>query len=147
MNISKLSLLALIVAISAGGAVEAKDHGWKHKDKDHDRWDHDDHHDNRNIVIIERDRDFINNYYVTKYRSCPPGLRKKNAYCMPQGHYKRFTAGQYFPDYIALRPLPRTLAYGLSTAPQGTMYTYYNNDVYLIDALNRLILDVVFYNR
>ena len=80
---------------------------------------------------------------------CPPGLKKKNAQCMPPGRYKKlFEVGERVPPgyngltrYNAL-PYEVRRQYGGSLDPRGR-YIYDNQYLYRVDPTTMIVRQVL----
>ena len=80
---------------------------------------------------------------------CPPGLRKKNAECMPPGQYKKlFEIGQRVPkNHSGLRSynaLPRELRmrYGGALDPRA-QYIYDQQYLYRVDPTTMVVRQIL----
>ncbi len=95
------------------------------------------------MVFVEADRTAYRNWWRQSYgRNCPPGLAKKNNGCLPPGQAKkRYVVGQPLPPVIVVGAVPSGLR--LSTAPAGYRYAYVDGDILLIDAVSRVVADVI----
>ncbi len=78
---------------------------------------------------------------------CPPGLAKKNNGCMPPGQAKKYAVGQRLPDNVISDDLPKALRDALGVPPQGKKYVRVDNDILLIEAATKLVLDAIGVNR
>lgn len=65
---------------------------------------------------------------------CPPGLADKG--CVPPGLAKKWAVGDILPSDYRYIVLDRT-------APAGTRYVRVDDEVLLIDALTRTVLDIL----
>ncbi|MDH3669335.1 MAG: RcnB family protein [Paracoccaceae bacterium] len=72
---------------------------------------------------------------------CPPGLAKKG--CIPPGQRKKYQVGQRLPDYVRYRTIYDYERYELAPPPQGHFYGYVDEDIVLIRAATRLVVDAV----
>jgi hypothetical protein len=95
-----------------------------------------------NVVIADRDRTTVYNYYRGQYAAgnCPPGLAKKNNGCMPPGQAKKMWAiGQPLPGSVVFYNLPGALLGQLTPAPAGYQYVQVANDILLMAVGTRMI--------
>ena len=95
-----------------------------------------------NVVIADRDRTTVYNYYRGQYAAgnCPPGLAKKNNGCLPPGQAKKMWAiGQPLPGSVMFYPLPGALLGQLTPAPVGYQYVQVANDILLMATGTRMI--------
>lgn len=108
---------------------------------------HNDDNDNRaiNIRIYDNDRVVLRNYAEQHYKkSCPPGLAKKNSECIQYGQLKkRYKVGDRLPENILYYPVPRDVVIHLKPVPSGYKYVRVDNDVLLMQAATRQIIDAV----
>ena len=96
-----------------------------------------------NVVIADRDRTTVYNYYRGQYAAgnCPPGLAKKNNGCMPPGQAnKAWAIGQPLPGSVAFYPLPGALLSQLTPAPAGYQYVQVASDILLMAIGTRMIV-------
>ncbi|MGZ5903841.1 MAG: RcnB family protein [Reyranella sp.] len=96
----------------------------------------------RQIVIIDRDRDTVRTYYRREFAAgnCPPGLAKKNNGCLPPGQANRaWAVGQSLPPEIIYQPMPRELWSQLTPPPPGYEYARVDDNVVLISTATRVI--------
>jgi Ni/Co efflux regulator RcnB len=131
-----LVVLALAVPSSPAFAGD-KD---KNKDKDKAKPAKVEKH---KVVIVDTDRQAAQSWWRQTYgRNCPPGLAKKNNGCLPPGQAKkRYVVGQPLPTVVVIGAVPSGLR--LSAAPTGYRYAYVDGDILLIDAVSRLVADVI----
>lgn len=94
--------------------------------------------------VEEKDRLVLQGYLQdVQKRNCPPGLAKKNRLCMPPGQYKRqYDVGDILPANI-FQSLPRGILKDLKPAPRDHRYVRVDQDVYLISAATRRIVDII----
>jgi hypothetical protein len=95
-----------------------------------------------NVVIADRDRTTVYNYYRGQYAAgnCPPGLAKKNNGCLPPGQAKKMWAiGQPLPGSVVFYTLPGALLGQLTPAPAGYQYVQVANDILLMAVGTRMI--------
>jgi hypothetical protein len=95
-----------------------------------------------NVVIADRDRTTVYNYYRGQYAAgnCPPGLAKKNNGCLPPGQAKKMWAiGQPLPGSVVFYNLPGALLGQLTPAPAGYQYVQVANDILLMAVGTRMI--------
>ncbi|HZX86657.1 MAG TPA: hypothetical protein VFF19_24010 [Reyranella sp.] len=95
-----------------------------------------------NVVIADRDRATVYNYYRGQYAAgnCPPGLAKKNNGCLPPGQAKKMWAiGQPLPGSVVFYNLPGALLGQLTPAPAGYQYVQVANDILLMAVGTRMI--------
>lgn len=96
-----------------------------------------------NVVIVDRDRTTVYNYYRGQYvaGNCPPGLAKKNNGCLPPGQAKKLWAiGQPLPGTVVFHPLPGALLAQLTPAPAGYQYVQVASDILLMAIGTRMIV-------
>ena len=99
-----------------------------------------------NVVIHDRDRTTVYNYYRGQYAAgnCPPGLAKKNNGCLPPGQAKKAWAiGQPLPGSVMFYPLPAALLGQLTPAPAGYQYVQVANDILMMAVGTRMIAAAV----
>jgi len=95
-----------------------------------------------NVVIADRDRTTVYNYYRGQYAAgnCPPGLAKKNNGCLPPGQAKKLWAiGQPLPGSVMFYNLPGALLGQLTPAPAGYQYVQVASDILLMAIGTRMI--------
>lgn len=97
----------------------------------------------RRVVFVDADRQVVRSWWRQTYgRNCPPGLAKKGNGCLPPGQAKkRYVVGQALPSIVVIGSVPSGLR--LSPAPAGYRYAYVDGDILLIDAVSRLVADVI----
>ena len=157
MRALHVALLALALAAPSPEAI-AQGKG-KGKDKaaraDKDKDKHKDKHKGdtavvvtdagrgRRVVFVDADRQVVRSWWRQTYgRNCPPGLAKKGNGCLPPGQAKkRYVVGQALPSTVVIGSVPSGLR--LSVAPAGHRYAYVDGDILLIDAVSRLVVDVI----
>ena len=99
-----------------------------------------------NVVIHDRDRTTVYNYYRGQYAAgnCPPGLAKKNNGCLPPGQAKKAWAiGQPLPGSVMFYPLPAALLGQLTPAPAGYQYVQVASDILMMAIGTRMIAAAV----
>lgn len=99
-----------------------------------------------NVVIHDRDRTAVYNYYRGQYAAgnCPPGLAKKNNGCLPPGQAKKAWAiGQPLPGSVMFYPLPAALLGQLTPAPAGYQYVQVASDILMMAIGTRMIAAAV----
>ena len=74
-------------------------------------------------------------------RFCPPGLAKKG--CIPPGQRKKWSKGYVLPRDVYYRSVYNWRDYDLSPPPYGHVYGQVGDDILLIRAASRLVVDVV----
>jgi hypothetical protein len=94
------------------------------------------------VVISDRDRVIIRDWYDDRRKSLPPGLAKQGK--LPPGHAKRLGARDTLPPSLAYRPLPAELERRLSRLPDGYARVIVGGDIVLIDSRTRVVLDVLY---
>ncbi len=94
------------------------------------------------IVISERDRDAVYDYYGIKYAAgaCPAGLVKVPNGCLPKQARGTWTIGKPLQDDELSYPLPAVLLGQLSPPPYGYEYTRIEQDVLIIGLDSRLVV-------
>jgi hypothetical protein len=145
----RIALVVLVPALCAGLASSA----WADKDKDkgHGRG-----HGPPSqapivqqpvrVIVPDRDRTIVYTYYRTEFGAgrCPPGLAKKGNGCQPPGQAGRlWVVGQPLPPTVVYYPLPPPLVQQLAPVPPGYEYVQVDNDVLLMDTVNRMVADVI----
>jgi Ni/Co efflux regulator RcnB len=161
----RLTLLAaLVLALAMPAAAKDnkdQDHGKSGSDRgqysrDHDR-DHDhawdrDHRDTfssaeRNLIrswLLDAERQEAAKHPTTT--GLPPGLQKKveRGMALPPGWQKKLARGEHLDrEYYSLgRPLPEDLLRRLPPSRPGSEILKIEDQIILIDAATRLILDV-----
>lgn len=131
-NGMKSFCLALAAALALNCAPAAADNGrqegWK-----------------RHYFIYDNDRDVLRGY-IRKHRwyYCPPGTYKRGHHCViPRGHPVFYTPGSRLPYDVYYTELPPYLVAELAPPPPGAVYVRHYDDIYLIDARTRLVLDAL----
>ena len=149
----RIALVVLVPALCAGLASSA----WADKDKDKDK---DKGHGRGHgppgqtvvvpqpvrVIVPDRDRTTVYTYYRTEFGAgrCPPGLARKGNGCLPPGQASRlWVVGQPLPPAVVYYPLPPVLAQQLAPPPAGYEYVRVDNDVLLMDMVNRMVADVI----
>lgn len=140
-----------LIATPAAAEKGGNGHGNGNKNYAHERHYNDDdsrYHssrgDDRVVVIIDSERDYIRDYIRTDYRRhCPPGLAKKNNGCQPPGQAKKYRVGYPLPDDVIYVPVPRDLLVHLSPVPSGYQYVKVDKDVLLIAEASKKVIDAV----
>lgn len=97
----------------------------------------------RRVVFVDSDRQVVRSWWRQTYgRNCPPGLARKDNGCLPPGQAKRrYVVGQALPSTVVIGSVPSGLR--LRAAPAGYRYAYVDGDILLIDAVSRLVADVI----
>ena len=72
---------------------------------------------------------------------CPPGLASKG--CIPPGQAKKWTKGHVLPSNVVYRPVLDWRDYDLRPPPEGHIYGRVDDDILLIRAATRLVVDAV----
>jgi hypothetical protein len=93
------------------------------------------------VVISDRDRGTVYNYYRGEHAAgrCPPGLAKRDNGCLPPGQEKkRWAVGQPLPMDVVYEPLPPVLV-GQLSVPAGYQYVRVANDVLMMAVGTRMI--------
>jgi Ni/Co efflux regulator RcnB len=71
-------------------------------------------------------------------------LAKKGNGCLPPGQAKRpWVVGQPLPPAVVYYPVPPVLVQQLEPLPPGYEYVRVDNDVLLIEMVNRMVADVI----
>ena len=146
-----VALAVLALALPSSAAL-AKDKGKdKHKGKPHKVEQHKgdtavvvtDAGHGRRVVFVDTDRQVVRSWWRRTYgRNCPPGLARKDNGCLPPGQAKRrYVVGQALPPTVVIGRVPSGLR--LRAAPVGYRYAYVDGDILLIDAVSRLVADVI----
>ena len=76
---------------------------------------------------------------------CPPGLAKKG--CIPPGQRKKWQVGHRLPSDVRYRTVYEWERYELSRPPDGHFYGYVDDDILLIEAATRIVVDAVLLGR
>jgi hypothetical protein len=143
------ALIATPAAAEKGGNGHGNGNGKKNyaheRSYNGDDYRHSYYRDNdRVVVIIDSERDYIRDYIRTDYRRhCPPGLAKKNNGCQPPGQAKKYRVGYPLPDDVVYVPVPRDLLVHLSPVPAGYQYVKVDKDVLLIAEASKKVIDAV----
>lgn len=107
----------------------------------------DDRYDNRTkiVKIYDNDRVTLRHYAEDHYKKfCPPGLAKKHHECLQYGQAKkRYMVGYRLPETVLYYPVPRDVVSHLRPVPTGYQYVRVDNDVVLMEAATRQIIDAV----
>ena len=147
MKAIQVGLLALALAVPSAQAIAkdkvkmkvkgGKGHGG------HDRVVVADAGHGRHVVFVDADKTAYRNWWRSAYgTNCPPGLVRRDNYCLPPGQAKRrYVVGQALPTTIVVGGVPSGLR--LSAAPAGYRYVYVDGDLLLIDTTTRLVADVI----
>ncbi|MBX7147282.1 MAG: RcnB family protein [Alphaproteobacteria bacterium] len=86
----------------------------------------------------------ISSHMQSSYRQkCPPGLAKKNNGCLPPGQAKKYSIGQPLPSDVVYWEVPRDIQFYLPPPPPATQYIWVDQDLLLISAATRKVLDAV----
>jgi hypothetical protein len=93
------------------------------------------------IVISERDRDAVYDYYGIKHApgACPAGLVKVPNGCLPGQPRGTWTIGKPLQDDELSYPLPAVLLGQISPPPYGYEYARIDGDVLIIDRDSRIV--------
>ena len=145
MNIRTISVLTALVMLAVTSPSLA-DPG-KHKDKSVKPERHAAESTNESglmsLLISTADQVLIRDYLRTdSQRFCPPGLAKKNNGCLPPGQAKKYKVGQPLPPDLEVFNLPSALVEQLRP-PRGHYYAHVDNDVVLISAATKHVVDAV----
>jgi hypothetical protein len=135
-------LLSVAFATSALAQKDKDDKGHGRGGQDHDRGAPHTSSQPGAVVISDRDRGSVYNYYRTEHAAgrCPPGLAKKDNGCLPPGQEKkRWAIGRALPADVVYEPLPPVLLGQLSPAPAGYQYVRVANDVLMMAVGTRMI--------
>jgi hypothetical protein len=94
------------------------------------------------IVISQRDRDAVYDYYGIKHASgaCPPGLVKQPEGCLPGQPRGAWAIGTRLRDDEFSYPLPAVLLGQLTPPPNGYEYESLDGDVLIIGVDSRLVV-------
>ena len=111
---------------------------------DEDRYDRNDSR-TKLVRIYDNDRSTLRRYAEDHYKKfCPPGLAKKNHECLQYGQAKkRYMVGYRLPETVLYYPVPRDVVVHLHPVPTGYQYVRVDNDVLLMEAATRQIIDAV----
>lgn len=98
-----------------------------------------------NDYFRDSHRSAVHDYYTREFRAgnCPPGLAKKNNGCFPPGQAKKWHVGRTLPQNIQYYPLPPEVVSYLGPAPVGYQYVRVDNDILLLAAGTRLVIDAI----
>src|SRR3546814_1268488 len=81
--------------------------------------------------------------YTTLFRSCPPGLAKKNNGCMPPGQAKKWRRGYPLDRDVIFYDLPPTIVARIGLPPSGYRYVRVASDILMIAVGTGLVVDAV----
>ena len=125
-----LSIAALILAAPA--AALAKDHGHSHSGKQGNM------HKSKNAGSGKARPG------PQRAKPCPPGLTKKNTGCLPPGQWRKGDrlSDAWVAQFIAYAALPDFYRSRYAVRP-GHRYIYRDERVFVVDAVTRIIVDVV----
>jgi Ni/Co efflux regulator RcnB len=137
----------------------------KHKKRDSYREDNDGHENRyegrhesdryegrRGGVVIQiggyfddRRRADLHEYYHERERSghCPPGLAKKHNGCVPPGHDRRWSRGEYLPRDVVYHSVEPEILIRLGTPPAGHKFVRVAADILLIAVGTGLVVDAI----
>jgi Ni/Co efflux regulator RcnB len=90
-------------------------------------------------------RTLVREYYSEHYRSgrCPPGLARKNNYCMPPGQERRWNVGYALPRDVIYYSVPPALVVQLGRPAYGYRYVRVAGDILLIALATGLVVDAI----
>ena len=100
-----------------------------------------DPHYSLRVVFTDQDRRLINDYYVPRYKSLPPGLAKKDR--LPPGHAWRARLNQPIHDDARWHYLPNALDQRLTRLPPEYVRVVIGTDVVLMNARTRVVVDIL----
>ncbi len=141
----RLAALALAAAFAAGPSIADKP-AWAGGGKE---GKHDNKHDDRrgpvDIRFSDGNRQIINDYYGTQFRSgkCPPGLARKHNGCLPPGQAKKWGVGRPLPADLRYHYLPHDLLVRLPPPPAGHRYVRVAADILLIAIGTSMVIDAI----
>lgn len=153
-----ITALSLIVSAPAFADKGGNGHGRWSQESDNSYVKHsygqddnkrgdDDRYDNRTkiVKIYDNDRVTLRHYAEDHYKKfCPPGLAKKHHECLQYGQAKkRYMVGYRLPETVLYYPVPRDVVSHLRPVPTGYQYVRVDNDVVLMEAATRQIIDAV----
>jgi len=98
------------------------------------------------VIVPDCDRTVVYTYYRTEFAAgrCPPGLARKGNGCLPPGQARKLWAvGQPLPPTVVYYPVPPVLVQQLAPVPPGYEYVQVDNDVLLMDMVNRMVADAI----
>lgn len=96
------------------------------------------------VVFRPGDRIYLRDYIYANSMFCPPGFRPQYRKCVErQGKIVHYRPGTLLPGTVAYTPLPDHVMARLSPAPAGTVYVLANDNIYLINRRDRMIIDAV----
>ncbi len=135
--LKSLASTALLLCIGFFPLHSTADPAAGHKSHKH-KADNDGH---ASVFFAERDRQIIRDYYLQPKGQLPPGLAKKQS--LPPGLQKQLQRNGHLPPGLEKRRLPYDVEARLAPLPAGYERAIVGNDLVLIDASTRLILDVM----
>jgi hypothetical protein len=93
----------------------------------------------------DRQKAFVHDYYAEQFRAgrCPPGLAKKRNGCLPPGQAKKWAYDRPLPADVVYYDLPSAIVQQLGMPPQGYRYVRVANDILLISAGTRMVVDAI----
>jgi len=93
--------------------------------------------------ISKEDQVTIRDFLLKNYQqNCPPGLAKKDNGCLPSGQARKYSIGQKLPVGVLTQAVSPGLLYLLHTPP-GHRYVMVDQDVLLIENLNKIVVGAV----
>jgi hypothetical protein len=97
------------------------------------------------MVISERDRDAVYDYYGIKHApgACPSGLMKEPNGCLPGEPRGAWTIGKRLQANELAYPLPAVLLGQLSPPPNGYEYVRIGGDVLILGIDSRVVAGAV----
>ena len=101
---------------------------------------HDRHYDVR-VVLSDRDRLLIRDYYAPRYSRLPPGLAKLGK--VPPGHAKKLYRNAPVPHDYRWDPVPRELEGRLSHLPDGYVRITVGGDIAIMNVRTRVVVDLL----
>lgn len=149
MKYSRLLMTCVLASTCAFSpaalADKGKGHHGKYKKHHVERHHHRGGHDDSVVIgFAPQQRVIVQEYYRDNFHPCPPGLAKKNPYCMPPGQYRRhYTVGQVLPSYVEVYEVPRSLRARLAPVPYGYQYVMVDRDVLLISEASKKVIDAI----
>ncbi|MCC6472333.1 MAG: hypothetical protein IT514_01180 [Burkholderiales bacterium] len=152
---SFIGTLAAAVALGfafAGNPAMAGEDGGKGKG-----WGASKGHGDRRVDRGERDerrvevrfgdpqRALVREYYheVERGGRCPPGLKRKNAACMPPGLARKWKQGRPLPREVIYYEVPQPLVVKLGLPPPGYKYVRVARDILLVAVGTAMVIDAI----
>jgi hypothetical protein len=145
MRVLLVEVLALAIALPGPlladkGGNKGGDKGNKHKDKGGKTTE------TVSVSFSVDQRDHVRRCYVEKYGrgNCPPGLAKKNKWCLPPGQLKkRYVVGQPVPSSVQILEVPHEVVVAIGPPPSGYRYGVIDGDIVKLVVGTLLVVDAI----